>query len=35
VGAAVGISERFLLPLLEGLLLSFPFRVLGFHADKQ
>ena len=34
VGAAVGISERFLLPLLEGLLLSFPFAILGFHADN-
>ena len=34
VGAAVAISERFLLPLLEGLLLSFPFRILGFHADN-
>ena len=34
VGAVVGISERFLLPLLEGLLLSFPFPVLGFHADN-
>ncbi len=34
VGATVGISERFLLPLLEGLLLSFSFPVLGFHADN-
>ena len=34
VGSAVAISERFLLPLLEGLLLSFPFRILGFHADN-
>ena len=34
VGAVAGISERFLLPLLEGLLLSFPFRILGFHADN-
>ena len=34
VGAAVGISERFLVPLLEGLLLSFPFPILGFHADN-
>ena len=34
VGAAVAISERFLVPLLEGLLLSFPFRILGFHADN-
>ena len=31
VGAVVGISERFLVPLLEGLLLSFPFPILGFH----
>ncbi len=29
VGAVVGISERFLVPLLEGLLLSFPFPILG------
>ena len=34
VGAVAGISERFLIPLLEGLLLSFPFRILGFHADN-
>ena len=34
VGAVAGISERFLPPLLEGLLLSFPFPVLGFHADN-
>ena len=34
VGAVAGISERFLLPVLEGLLLSFPFRILGFHADN-
>ena len=34
VGAAVGISERFPVPLLEGLLLSFPFPILGFHADN-
>ena len=34
VGATAAISERFLLPLLEGLLLSFPFRILGFHADN-
>ena len=34
VGAVVGISERFLLPLLEGLLQSFPFPILGFHADN-
>ena len=29
VGAVVGISERFLVPLLEGLLLSFPFPILA------
>ena len=34
VGAVHGISERFLVPLLAGLLLSFPFRILGFHADN-
>ena len=34
IGAVVGISERFLVPLLEGLLLSFPFAILGFHADN-
>ena len=34
VGATTGISERFLLPLLEGLLRSFPFVLLGFHADN-
>ena len=34
VGAVVGISERFLVPLLEGLLLSFPFPIPGFLADN-
>ena len=34
VGAAPGISERFMAPLLEALLLMFPFDVLGFHADN-
>ena len=34
VGAVTDISERFLLPLLEGLLLSFPFVLHGFHADN-
>ena len=33
VGAVPGISERFMAPQLEGLLL-FPFHVLGFHADN-
>ena len=34
VGAAVGISERFPVPLLEGLPRSFPFPILGFRADN-
>ena len=28
------ISEAFLLPVIEALLESFPFRILGFHADN-
>ncbi len=34
VGAAPAISERFMVPILEALLLLFPFDVLGFHADN-
>ena len=34
VGALPGISERFMVPLLEALLPMFPFDVLGFHADN-
>ena len=34
VGAAPAISERFMVPVLEALLLLFPFGVLGFHADN-
>ena len=34
VGAAPAISERFMVPVLEALLLLFPFDVLGFHADN-
>ena len=34
VGAVPGISERFMVPLLEALLPMFPFDVLGFHADN-
>jgi len=34
VGTVERISERFLLPVLEGLLRAFPFLVLGFHADN-
>ena len=34
VGAVPGISERFMVPQLEALLLLFPFHVLGFHADN-
>ena len=34
VGSAERIAEWFLLPVLEGLLESFPFRVRGFHSDN-
>ena len=34
VGAVQAISERFLVPVLEGLLGLFPFAVKGFHADN-
>ena len=34
VGAAPAISERFMVPILEALLLLFPFDVMGFHADN-
>ena len=34
IGSLERISERFLLPLLQALLMAFPFRVLGFHADN-
>ena len=34
VGAVEAISERFLVPVLEGLLDLFPFAILGFHADN-
>lgn len=34
VGCVEGISERFLLPLLEKLLAEFPFRVIEFHSDN-
>ena len=34
VGAVEAISERFLVPVLEGLLGLFPFVVIGFHADN-
>ncbi|WP_419942443.1 integrase [Candidatus Palauibacter sp.] len=34
IGAAVRITEHFLLPVLEDLLSAFPFRVDGFHADN-
>ena len=34
VGAVATISERFLVPVLEGLLGLFPFVVVGFHADN-
>lgn len=34
VGTVEGISERFLIPVLEGLIEAFPFEVKGFHADN-
>ncbi len=34
VGAVEVISERFLIPVLEGLLDLFPFVIKGFHADN-
>ena len=34
VGAVAAISERFLVPVLDGLLGLFPFAVVGFHADN-
>ena len=34
VGTVEGISERFLIPVLEGLIEAFPFAVKGFHADN-
>ena len=34
VGAVEAISERFLIPVLEGLLGLFPFLIKGFHADN-
>jgi len=34
VGSVPQISERFLLPVLEALLLAFPFVIHGFHADN-
>ena len=34
VGAVGAISERFLIPVLEGLLGLFPFAIKGFHADN-
>lgn len=34
VGCVEGISERFLLPLLEDLINQFPFLILNFHSDN-
>ena len=34
VGTVEAISERFLVPVLEGLLESYPFVVQGFHSDN-
>lgn len=32
--SAERISERFLLPVLEAILATFPFVIHGFHADN-
>ena len=34
IGAVARISEAFLIPVLEALLVTLPFSVLGFHADN-
>jgi hypothetical protein len=34
VGAVAQISEAWLLPVLEGLMEQFPFRIRGFHSDN-
>ena len=34
LGAVEAISERFLVPVLEAMLVTLPFVVLGFHADN-
>ena len=34
IGCVEGISERFLLPLLEDLIEQFPFKVVNFHSDN-
>jgi transposase InsO family protein len=34
VGATAQISEAWLMPVLEGILTQFPFRILGFHSDN-
>ncbi len=34
VGAAAHISEAWLMPVLEAMLLQFPFRIRGFHSDN-
>lgn len=34
VGATEKITEEYLLPLLERMINSYPFRILNFHADN-
>ena len=34
LGCVERISERYLVPVLEELLVQYPFRILGFHADN-
>jgi len=34
IGCVEGISEKFLLPLLEDLIEQFPFKIINFHSDN-
>lgn len=34
VGCIEGISERYMIPLLEEILSQYPFKIIGFHADN-
>ena len=34
VGCVEGISERYMIPLLEDMISQYPFKILGFHADN-
>jgi hypothetical protein len=34
VGCVEGISERYMIPLLEEMINQYPFKIIGFHADN-